>query len=75
MSEPPDRLLTLDEKKPVFRVVPGWGLPTDATEFLEWLSRTGIPGESLTAQLRTFMTYPAAKDMPPELRVQLGVDT
>jgi hypothetical protein len=75
IGESRDRLLTIDEKEPVFEVVPGWGLPTDPTEFLSWLGQTGIPGESLRAQLLTFMTYPAAKDMPQELRVQLGVDT
>ena len=75
VTEPLDRLLTLDEKEPVFEVVPGWGLPTDPTEFLSWLGQTGIPGESPTAQLVTFMTYPAANYMPQELRVQLGLNS
>jgi hypothetical protein len=74
MTDPRDRLLTIDEKEPQFEPVDEWGPPSEPVAFWAWLRQSGIPGMTLTDQLRIFMTYPAAKFMPPELRAQLGVD-
>lgn len=47
---------------------PGWAAPTDLEEFVLYIRNSGIDGRDDDARLRRFLTYPAAKYMPAELR-------
>lgn len=54
----------LTDDQPSFRRVRGWSLPKEPAAFLRWLAASG-------ATLEAFLGYPAAEDMPPELRAAL----
>lgn len=67
-----DDIPTLDDRSGKFdgemdaERVRQWSLPTEPDAFLAWLRISGTP-------LETFMTYPAAQDMPASLRKALGL--
>ncbi len=50
-----------------------WNLPTDAGDFLAWLKASGTPGATDAERLATFDKYPAAADMPDQLRQDLAL--